>query len=41
MKLKYGILIVDDDEALAQVTKQCLEHDREVDLEIDICSDST
>ena len=41
MKLKYGILIVDDDEALAQETKLCLEHDREVDLEIDICSDSS
>lgn len=41
MKLKYGILIVDDDEVLAQATKQCLEHEKEINLEIDICSDSS
>ena len=41
MKLKYGILIVDDDASLAQDTKQCLEHQTEIDLEIDICLDSS
>lgn len=41
MKPKYGVLIVDDDKALAQDAKECLEHETEVDLEIDICSDSS
>ncbi len=41
MKPKYGILIVDDDTALAQDAKENLEHETEVDLEIDICSDSS
>ena len=41
MKLKYGVLIVDDDAALAQDTKQCLERQAEIDLEIDICLDSS
>ncbi len=37
MKLKYGILIVDDDAVLAQDTKLCLERQTEIDLEADIC----
>jgi len=41
MKPKYGILIVDDDMPLAQDAKENLEHETEVDLEIDICSDSS
>ncbi|MFB3918435.1 sigma-54 dependent transcriptional regulator/response regulator [Candidatus Velamenicoccus archaeovorus] len=41
MKLKYGVLVVDDDETLAQDTKHCLEHYSEIDLEIDICLDSS
>ena len=41
MKPKYGILIVDDDIPLAQDAKENLEHEKEVDLEIDICSDSS
>jgi DNA-binding NtrC family response regulator len=41
MKPKYGILIVDDDKALAEDAKENLEHETEVNLEIDICSDSS
>ena len=41
MKPKYGILIVDDDTMLAQDTKECLEHEPEIDIEADICSDSS
>lgn len=41
MRPKYGILIVDDDTALAQDAKENLEHETEVDLEVDICPDST
>ena len=37
MKPKYGILIVDDDKMLAQDTKECLEHEQEIDIEADIC----
>jgi len=41
MKPKYGILIVDDDTALAQDVKENLEHETEINLEVDICSDSS
>lgn len=41
MKPRYGILIVDDDIALAQDTKTCLEHESDIDLEIDVCTDSS
>lgn len=41
MKPKYGILIVDDDKMLAQDVKVCLEHEKEIDIEVDICSDSS
>jgi len=40
MKPKYGILIVDDDKMLAEDAKQCLEHEKEIDIEVDICTDS-
>jgi len=41
MKPKYGILIVDDDKMLAEDTKVCLEHEKEIDIGVDICSDSS
>lgn len=41
MKPRYGVLIVDDDKIVTQQAKECLEHEKEVDLEIDICSDSS
>ncbi|MBU2034637.1 MAG: response regulator [Candidatus Omnitrophica bacterium] len=41
MKPKYGILIVDDDKMLAEDAKACLEHEKEIDIEVDICSDSS
>lgn len=41
MKPRYGILIVDDDITLAQDTKTCLEHESDIDLEIDVCTDSS
>jgi DNA-binding NtrC family response regulator len=40
MEPKYGILIVDDDIMLARDTKDFLEHDKETNVEVDICSDS-
>lgn len=40
MKPKYGVLIVDDDKMLAEDAKQCLEHEKEIDIEVDICTDS-
>ena len=41
MKPKYGILIVDDDKMLAEDARHCLEHEKEIDIEVDICTDST
>jgi DNA-binding NtrC family response regulator len=41
MKPRYGILIVDDDKTLAEDAKECLEHETEFDIEVDICSDSS
>ncbi len=41
MKPRYGVLIVDDDEMASQDAKECLEHETGVDLEVDLCSDSS
>lgn len=41
MKPRYGILIVDDDKILAEDAKECLEHETEFYIEVDICSDSS
>lgn len=40
MKEKFGILIVDDDEELAQGLKQSLEADKSFDWAVDVCTDS-
>jgi DNA-binding NtrC family response regulator len=41
MKPGYGILIVDDDKILVEDAKECLEHESEFDIEVDICTDSS